>query len=357
MAKAKTKFPWQDKVINHQQIGGIETSIIDSGLGRGNRIAWVNTGSGLRYKVVIDRGLDIAGAFFNQYSISWLSHSGFTAPRPDSDRDLEWLTTFGGGLLTTCGLTHIGDPEKDQFGQRGIHGRISNIPAELQSIVQPDLLTGKLEMSITATMKQTSVFGPSLELKRTISSELGEAAIRIKDVVTNVGNATCPHMLLYHCNFGWPLTDKGTQIVWKGKWQSRTSEMDAYIFSKDRDYKKCPPPLDYGKYKGEPCAFVDIDCDSKGICTAGLYNEKLGLAVAMKFKKKQLPWLTNWQHWAKGEYLTGIEPGTNPPIGQAKARKQKTLIFISPGKSRAYDLEISVLTNKKQIKDFLRNAG
>ena len=58
MAKKSTQCNWQDKVSNHTQLGGIETSVLDNGLGKGTRIAWVNTGSGLRYKVVIDRALD-----------------------------------------------------------------------------------------------------------------------------------------------------------------------------------------------------------------------------------------------------------------------------------------------------------
>jgi hypothetical protein len=30
-----THMPWKDKVSNHAQIGGIETSVIDNGLGHG----------------------------------------------------------------------------------------------------------------------------------------------------------------------------------------------------------------------------------------------------------------------------------------------------------------------------------
>ena len=62
------KNPWNNKVCNIAQVGGIETSVLDDGLGRGVRIAWVNTGTGLRYKVVIDRGLDIADAFYNDHT-------------------------------------------------------------------------------------------------------------------------------------------------------------------------------------------------------------------------------------------------------------------------------------------------
>ncbi len=132
--------PWQNKISNHAQLGGIETAVLDNGSGRGTRIAWINTGSGLRFKVVIDRAMDIADTFYNQHSLAWLSHAGITAPEPFSNKGLDWLKTFGGGLLTTCGLSHVGGPEADEYGERGLHGQISNLVADVESIVQPDLL-------------------------------------------------------------------------------------------------------------------------------------------------------------------------------------------------------------------------
>src|SRR4051812_39200259 len=156
--------------------------------------------------------MDIADAFYNQHSLTWLSHGGITAAESFSNRGLDWLQIFGGGLLTTCGLTHVGGPENDLYGERGLHDRISSIPAEIESIIQPDPIAGKLDMSITGKIRQTQALGPSLELRRTISGTLGEATIRIHDEVLNRGNMPAPHMLLYHCNFGWPLVDAGTRI-------------------------------------------------------------------------------------------------------------------------------------------------
>ena len=357
MAKKDSAFAWRDKISNVAQIGGIETSVLDNGLGKGTRIAWINTGGGLRYKVVIDRGLDIVEAFYNQHSLAWISHAGVTAPRPDANHGLEWLYSFAGGLVTTCGLTHVGGPEADEFGERGLHGRISNLPARIESIVQPDLLTGKLQMSITAVVEQSRVFGPNLELRRTITSTLGEPAVRIHDVVTNLGNTPAPHMILYHCNYGWPLVDEGTEIICKGNWASRGLEMDNAVFNSKRNFRKCSKPLDSHRGGGEGCAFIDVTADRKGVCTVGLYNRKLGLALALEYSKKQLPWLSNWQHWGPGEYVTALEPGTNPPIGQGQARRHKKLIHIAPGKSRTYELEMAVLTDKKQIGGFLKAAG
>jgi len=348
--------PWLNKISNPAQIGGIEISVLDNGAGRGTRIAWINTGTGLRYKVVIDRAMDIADAFYNQHSLTWLSHGGITGPQPFAHRGMDWLRTFGGGLLTTCGLDHVGGPEKDEYGERGIHGLISNIPAEIESIIQPDPRQGKMEFSITGKIKQTQIFGPSFELKRTLSGTLGRAAIRIQDEVTNCANTPAAHMLLYHLNFGWPLADVGADILWNGPWQFSGDKNAAKIFREGNNFRKCPSPLPSHDGTGEEVAFIDIDSDESGRCTAGLYNAQINLAVAIRFNKKELPWFTNWQHWGKGEYVTGLEPGTHPPIGQAKARAQNKLIFLEPGETRGYNVEMEVLEQEPNIKRLLQQT-
>ena len=333
---------YKDKISNPAQLGGIETSILDNGSGRGVRIAWINTGTGLRYKVLIDRAMDISDAFYNQHSLAWLSHGGITVPQPFSDKGIDWLRTFNGGLLTTCGLTHVGGPESDEFGERGIHGHISNIPTEIESIIQPDPLMGKMGMSITGIIRESRIFGPSLVLKRTISSTLGEARIRIHDEVVNYGNTPAPLMILYHFNFGYPLVNEGTDILWEGTWKPRFGVENAMIFKEGKDFKKCPSPISDHLGSGEEVALIDPVCDDKGMCSCGLYNSNINLKVELNFNKIQLPTLTNWQHWGKNEYVTALEPGTNHPIGQAKARQNSELILLKPFESRSFDLELKV---------------
>jgi hypothetical protein len=348
---------WDGKISNHAQVGGIETSVLDNGLGRGTRIAWINTGTGLRYKVVIDRAMDIADAFFNRYSLTWLSYLGITSPQPFSNKGIDWLKTFGGGLVTTCGLTHVGGPEKDEFGERGLHGEISNTAAEIESIIQPDPSNGKLEMSITGVIKSTTIFGPSLEMRRTISGIIGNSSIIIHDEISNRSNTPVPHMLLYHCNFGWPLVDEGTDILWQGKWEPRFENGRNIIFIEKNNFRKCPAPLKDHLGSGEEVGLIDIDADASGKSVCGLYNAKIKLALALRFNKKQLPWLINWQHWGRGEYVTGLEPSTHPLNGQAKARAENTLLFLEPGEKRVYDLEIEILCDDESVGKFLKQVN
>jgi hypothetical protein len=353
---ASDKQAWKDKIGHHSQLGGIETSVLDNGLGKGTRIAWFNTGSGFRFKVVLDRGMDIADAFHGAHSLAWISHSGIVAPQPFSNQGIDWLRTFSGGLLTTCGLSHMGPPEADQYGSRGLHGNFSNTAAEIISIIQPDPISGNMEMSITGLINETTVFGPSLQLKRTISAKLGESKLWVRDELANRGNTAAPHMLLYHINCGYPLIDEGTEIIWNGSWEEMGNKPDG-IFKKGKSFKKCPEPLDAHAGFGEDVAFIKPDTTNGHEVTCGFVNPKLKLGLQVDFDAKQLPWLINWQHWGKGEYVTAIEPATNPPIGQAKARAEGTLIQLAPGESRQYDLCINVLTNQDEIEQLKNSNG
>lgn len=331
---------WKGKVSNAAQIGGIETSVLDNGNQRGVRVAWFNTGVGLRFKVVLDRAMDIGEAFYNSHSLAWISSRGIVPPETRY-KNSDWLKGFGGGLLATCGLTHVGGAESDEFGERCLHDDIGNIPAQIESIVQPDLSRDLRAMSLSGRILQSTVFGAHLELKRTISAELGKLKIQISDQVTNIENTPAPHMMLYHANLGWPLIDEGSKLIWKGKWNAGNPK-DSIINGKN-DFTLCPSPLDCHSGNNESVAFIDVDADDNGICVAEARNKKLGFGLQIKFKKSQLPWLVNWQHWGVDEYVTALEPATNPPVGQSRARKDGALKFIGPRESLKYDIEFEIV--------------
>lgn len=336
------KETWKDKISHRSQVGGIDTLVSDHGPSRGSRVMWLDTGAGLRMKILPDRAMDIGEAFMDASGLAWISQRGLVSPYPGRYRGADWLRGFGGGLLTTCGLTHVGGPENDEYGDRGLHGEISNIPAEIEKIVQPDPWSGRWDMSVTGKVMQSTVFGPHLELRRTISATIGDPKFRIVDEVRNTGNTSTPHMILYHMNFGWPLVDEGSLILWEGKWESRDTAMDRKIFHEGNDFRICPDVLDDHNGGGEACVFIDPDEDENGHYVFGIRNDDLNLEVLIHADKKQLPALTNWQHWGRREYVTGLEPGTHHPIGQQKAREDLTLIFLEPGESRKYELEVQV---------------
>lgn len=352
---SNTKREWLELVSHHAQVGGIETSVLDNGRAKGTRIAWVNTGAGLRFKVVIDRGMDIADASYNAHNLVWLSKLGITAPQPFSDSGVNWLRTFGGGLLTTCGVTHVGGPEQDAYGSRALHDQFSNTAAEIISIKQPDIAAGDKEMHLIGKIFQGHPLGFNIEIKRTIRCTLGEPTIYLQDEITNVGNIDAPHMLLYHCNFGYPLVAPGAKLLWDGTWTSREGADKAQIFKPGEDFRSCREPMDSHAGGGEEAVLIDVKADEKGLAHCGIYNADLGFALRMRFPKAQLPWLTNWQHWGKGEYVAGLEPGTHPPLGQAHTRQQGTLIHLKPNEKRVYNLEMDIIKEPNKLTEFVNS--
>src|SRR3546814_3987547 len=111
-------------------------------------------------------------------------------------------------------------------------------------------------------------------------------SMRVHDRVTNRGNTSVPHMLLYQCNVGWPLVDEGTDIVWQGDWQAREQGDANRIFREGNQFRKCPPPLTEHNGGGEKAAFINIDADEQGRCNCGLYNYRLGIALAVRLDLK-----------------------------------------------------------------------
>ena len=202
-----------DRFINVSQVGGIESYQIDDGPARGVRALCVNTGAGLRYRVLVDRGLDIDQAFLGQHSLAFLTHGGVTPPTRALDRGLDWLRGFPGGLLTSCGPFNIGAPGTDAGEELGLHSHHSNTAATIESIVQPDPRSGRTEMTVTGIVRYGAFYGPCVELRRTIRSTLGSNAIDFTDDFFNAGNQPVPHAWLLHINFGYPLAGRRRRAV------------------------------------------------------------------------------------------------------------------------------------------------
>jgi len=339
------------RFINPAQVAGIETSVVDDGPGRGVRIAWVNTGSPLRYKVLIDRGLDIAEAFYGAISLTFLSGTGPTAPTRALDAGLDWLKGFYGGLLCSCGPGHVGAPETVDGVDHGLHGTHSNTPAELEIICRPDPAAGIETMSLTGRVSAARMFGPNVELRRTIRSTLGDPAIHVHDVFTNRGNAPARHCWLLHVNFGWPLLDAGARLVYRGRVVPRAGSET--WFADSARYKVARRPVKAHRGAGEDVAFVDPPADRAGACHVGIVNRKLEIGLEMTFPKENFPRLVNWQHFgAGGEYVVGLEPvsggmaGCGVPAGE-----------LAPGGTRTYGCTLRVLDDPRKLEAFVRRWG
>jgi hypothetical protein len=338
-----------DKFANPLQVGGIARYVIDDGQGRGVRVCEVNTGGGLRYRVLLDRGLDIDHAFMNQHSLTFLSHRGVNVPTRAFDHGTDWLTGFPGGLLVTCGPFNTGSAAVDAGDDLGVHGPHSNTAGEVETVVQPDPQSGRTEMLIRGQVRYGAFYGPNLILCRTIRSVLGENTIWVEDVFTNQGNKPVPHAWLLHINFGYPLLDEGTEFVVDIAEQSIREDGQSPAYFESSDGKIFPAPAEEQAGDRHLFRYLTPAAGNAGRNRVGVWNPKRSLGVAIDYSPAEFPRLGQWLHWGKREYVAALEPMTGGVEGRDKDRARGWLRTIGMGERVTYSYALEAVTDRNAI--------
>jgi hypothetical protein len=193
------------------QLGGITPILYDEGRARGTSGFLLRTGGGLEVEIVADRALDVVSATYRGIPLTWRGPGGLAHPAYSSLGINAFERNFFGGLMTTCGLQAFGPAGSDVDGAWQEHGYINHAPA--QSVTHRALWgEDDCTFEITGTVREARMFGAALRLERTWRAELGGTTLRLHDRVTNEGGESTPHMLLYHCNAGFPLLDVETEL-------------------------------------------------------------------------------------------------------------------------------------------------
>ena len=95
-----------------------------------------------------------------------------------------------------------------------------------------------------------------------------------------------------------------------------------------------------------------VKADANGNANLALINDKLGLGLYWRFPRSELPIVNQWQHFHRGTYVTGIEPGNVSMLGRSKNKEHGTMQYIEPGEVRDFHLEIGVLDGPEEIASF-----
>ena len=309
-----------------EQVASIRRYVIDDGKGRGSRAFEVRNGSGFEFTVHPDRGLDIGAASFNGLPVAWTTPNGTVAPAFYDDRGAEWLRSWQGGLLTTCGLLSVGPECDTPEGHQGQHGRFDNIPAEgVNTSCRWE--NGRYVMEVTGDIAHTRVFCEKIVCHRTIRTVLGEPFVEVEDRFENMGYEPVPLTLLYHMNLGWPLVDEGARLFAAAhKVVARDAKAEVGIGEWDR---MIAPSHGFA----EQVFYHDIPAGADGHSVVSMVNEKLGISLEISFDKKELPNLVQWRMMGEGEYICGIEPANCYPEGQPAIKACGMLRMIAPGET------------------------
>jgi hypothetical protein len=337
----------RDRIGDLSQIAGIRRMTLQDGREAGVRTAEVRTGSGLRYFVTIDRGMDISLADYRGIPLSWRSGHGDVHPSYFNPVGTGWADSFPGGLMTGCGMTYVGAPCTDNGEQLGLHGRLSSTPAKDVSIRNiENEARGSFE--VTGTIHEISFFGYHIVLRRTIQSGFGESAIHVSDSFRNIGTSPAPFMMLYHINLGWPLLDVGSKFYINCE-KSVPRDQAAR-----RGINNCTSFEEpYDRYD-EQVFYHNVRSDNEGFAHAVLYNRDLELALHIRYRKRELPRLVQWKMMLKGYYVLGIEPANCLVEGRHKERERGTLKFLQPDEEVQQALSIMVHEGNGEINSLLR---
>lgn len=334
------------------QVAGVRLVTLQDGAARGVRVLEFWTGSGFRFEVLVDRAFDLGHAEYGGQPLAWTSPVGVTGPWYYEPQGLGFLRSFGGGLLTTCGLDHTLFPTDDTAQQYhyppkatehyGLHGRISNRPARLVGYGERwegDACTLWAEGEV----QQASALGENLVLRRRVEARVGEAHLTLRDEVENVGYHPTPHMLLYHVNLGFPVVDEGAEILLPTR---RVTPCGDYPVEGFRTLTAPTKDFEEQVFEFEPLSEAD------GTVPVGILNRARGLGVYELFRADQLPHPFVWRTLGEGHYVVALEPSTNRVAGRHDARERGELLTLEPGAVRRYDLELGVLAGPDALEGF-----
>lgn len=296
------------------------SSLVTDGPAAGCRGLDLRVEDGIDLRLLPDRGLDAGDAWFRGVPLGWRSAVGETAPV-----DHDWIASFGGGLVTTCGLRNVGVPSEGH----GQHGDFTFQKATVEA-VEP---AGDA-LEVRGRIAEVSALGHHLEVQRVWRTYAGEGRIELADVVVNRGRETEAAPQLYHVNLGAPLWAEGAEVVVDAR-ATHPRDADAAPFA---DSWNRAPGVVEGAH--ERVFEHEVGPGPDGWCSVAVRNPRLPFEVEIRWDAATMPRLWQWVHPAPGIEVLGIEPANCSVLGRAHDRAEGRLPELAPGEERRTRLEI-----------------
>jgi len=334
---SETRTYIEERIGRLSQVGGITAFEYAEGKAKGVSALRVRTATGLEFWVMPGRGMDIGEATYLGKSLSWQSPTGVTNSSYFSNRGLEWLSGFHGGLLCFCGLSHAGAPCDDCGEHLGLHGPISNTPAEQVSWSE-EWKGDDCIFTITGKVREASVFGPNLMLSRKITASLKSSTISVEDTIENLGYNESPLMALYHLNFGYPLLTGKSEIFAS---PAKTDAATPHAQESLNQWRLFEEPT---RGMEERVYFHKMKPGADGWVNTLLVSdrEKKDWAVSVRYDPSTLPDFVQWKLTGVNHYVLGLEPSNCRSLGRKKERERGTLRSLKPGEKTVLRVGLTV---------------
>lgn len=330
---------------------------LKGGLSDGVDVVEIHNGA-LQLEVLPTRGMGLWRGSFQGIPLGWDSpvrqpvHPAFV--NQTERGGLGWLAGFN-ELLCRCGLSFMGPPGRDVdhndhpiLGELTLHGKIANLPAHTVS-VSVDSQTGTI--SVTGIVDECSLFGPCLQLKSTLRTQVGSNRCTIVDEVTNLSAKPADFEMLYHTNIGQPFLEKDAKFV---------APIQEFC---PRDARATEGLNTFDRYAAPDAAYSEqaylfhLAGDSERNSIALLHNAAGDLGLSLEFHLTQLPCFTLWKNTAAmaDGYVTGLEPGTNFPNPRHFERSNGRVISLAPNGSHCMTLQLAIHPDRNSVNSVIQS--
>lgn len=295
---------------NAGQLYSVRRVQLTEGRANGAQMIEVKTGGGLELDLLPDTGLDIGSLRYNGVNMNYLSKNGMDGIHSLLPYETEFLHTFPGGILYTCGLRSVGPANRDGDEWHPLHGRYHGLSAtEVSAHTDGDAIT------VSGVMTESALFGHVLRLRRTVTIPIMGSKILVEDTLENLTPRAEEIMLLYHINFGYPMLSEDARLELPDRVSVMPRTEDAKRgLGKELSFTA---PID-----NEP-EQVFFHTLKKGY--ARLANPKLGISARLEWDQTALPVFAQWKSMASGDYVLGLEPSNCYIMGRHDEREHKTL--------------------------------
>lgn len=313
------------------QLVRVDRAELTDGPAAGSPVLLVRNPQGISFEVLLDRAMDIGWADALGLPLAWSGPRGRVASHRYEPERAGWVQTFGGGLLSTCGLASTGMPSTVDGIDYGLHGRVGHTPAENVSWQLTSDESGSL-VEITGEIVEASLGQPTLRLTRTIRAWCQRPVIEVEDTVTNDSFVEAGHMYRHHINLGFPLVDEGSVLT-----------TDAMVFDR-RDGGVASPLSELDLAVADTTVDETVSYARSGPSGAlTLSVPRRGVAFTIEWSTATFPLFLAWRDASPGVNVLGVEPSTSRDGGRAEAAESGELVVLAPGESRPYRTRMSLV--------------
>jgi len=285
---------------NLEQVASVRPVTYADGRANGMKAILVKNGK-LEFSLLQDKCLDIGPLSYGGINMTLMSKPGLQGRNPYDTHGEESVRSIMGGAMFTCGFENIHVPRIVDGVEYPMHGRMRTTPME--KVAMDACFEGEdYVMEVCGEGREAALFGENLILRRQVRTVYGESTLEIVDEIENRTFKEDKLCFLYHFNSGFPFLEGGCRVLIPHvECIPRNADAEKGLgrqFVMDDPVDNAPEQV-----------FLYVPkADENGNTFAAVVNDRLGLAMCIRWNVKEIPYITQWKTIASGDYAMALEP-------------------------------------------------